>query len=350
VAPIDYLQTFVRQVSADLFFERLVENTRLDMVNLQMHIKTVESMQRKEWIAEVTSLKREDYEGNIDRIIHLEGNLNDASERYITDRLSNYVKHDLLNSEKMTPHFLRIAEKRMETNLSNIRQDDGTVFGSEQERNEYITRFYETLYKNPPGIPNNFENCVENFLGDLINHPAIRGCKLSEEERARLERPVTVDELDEALRRCNTNSAPGIDGLNNRFIKKFWQHFRMPLFEYTNECIRKGRLTDNFRTALIKLIPKKGDTTMIKNWRPISLLSCFYKIISKAVNRRLDGVIDKVTSLNQKAYNKNRYIQEALISTINTIRHCEVNGIKGAILSIDQKKAFDSVDRTSLVS
>ncbi len=173
VAPIDYLQTFVRQVSADLFFERLVENTRLDMVNLQMHIKTVESMQRKVWTAEVTSLKREDYEGNIDRIIHLEGKLNDASERYITDRLSNYVKHDLLNSEKMTPHFLRIAEKRMETDLSNIRQDDGTVFGSEEERNEYITRFYETLYKNPPGIPNNFENCVENFLGDLINHPAI---------------------------------------------------------------------------------------------------------------------------------------------------------------------------------
>ena len=48
-------------------------------------------------------------------------------------------------------------------------------------------------------------------------------------------------------------------------------------------------------------------------------------------------------SRNQKAYNKKRYIQEALISTINTIRHCEVNGVKGAILSVDQKKAFDSV-------
>jgi hypothetical protein len=153
VAPIDYLKTFVRQASVDFFFESLVENTRLDMLNLQMHIKTVESMQRKEWTSEVTSLKRENYEGNIDRIIHLEGKLNDASERYITDRLSNYVKHDTLNSEKMTPHFLRIAEKRMETDLSNIRQDDGTVFGCEQKRNEDITRFYETLYKNPPVYP-----------------------------------------------------------------------------------------------------------------------------------------------------------------------------------------------------
>ena len=134
-----------------------------------------------------------------------------------------------------------------------------------------------------------------------------------------------------------------MDGFSNKVIKKFWAFFRYPLVEYANECIRNGKLTGTFKTALIKLIPKKGDVTQIKNWRPISLLSCFYKIISKAVNNRLELVIDKLTSIDQKAYSKQRYIQEALISTVNTIRHCEVNNIKGAILSIDQKKAFDSV-------
>jgi hypothetical protein len=82
---------------------------------------------------------------------------------------------------------------------------------------------------------------------------------------------------------------------------------------------------------------------MIKNWRPISLLSCFYKVVSKAVNRRLDRVIDKLTSLNQKAYNKRRFIHEAVINTVETIRHCENNNVRGVILSIDQKKAFDSI-------
>jgi hypothetical protein len=138
-------------------------------------------------------------------------------------------------------------------------------------------------------------------------------------------------------------SAPGIDGINNRFIKKFWFFFREPLCEYFECCRRKGKLTDTFSTALIKLIPKKGDNTLIKNWRPISLLSCFYKIISKAVNSRLDRVIDKLTSLNQKAYNKKRYIHEAIINTIDTIRYCENNNVKGVILSIDQRKAFDSI-------
>jgi len=61
------------------------------------------------------------------------------------------------------------------------------------------------------------------------------------------------------------------------------------------------------------------------------------------VDARLEKVIDKVTSLAQKAYNKKRYIQEALINTIDTIRYCEQNAVNGVILSIDQKKAFDSV-------
>ncbi len=94
---------------------------------------------------------------------------------------------------------------------------------------------------------------------------------------------------------------------------------------------------------IFKVLKRIRTFCMIKNWRPILLLSCFYKIWSKAVDARLEKVIDKVTSLSQKAYNKKRYIQESLINTIDTIRHCEHNGVGGAILSIDQKKAFDSV-------
>jgi hypothetical protein len=192
-------------------------------------------------------------------------------------------------------------------------------------------------------MPNDFSNCVEEFLGDLVNHPVIQSCILNEDDRRHLDAPLTADVLDAALSKCNMRLAPGIDGFNNRFIKKFWPLFREPLREYFECCRAKGTLTTTFGTALIKLLPKKGDTTRIKNWRPISLLSCFYKVISKAVNMRLDRVIDKLMSLNQKANNKRRFIHEAIINTVDTIRYCENNNVKGVILSIDQKKAFDSI-------
>jgi len=58
---------------------------------------------------------------------------------------------------------------------------------------------------------------------------------------------------------------------------------------------------------------------------------------------RLGKVIDKVTSMAQKAYNPNRYIHEALINTIETVWHCKRNNVDGFLLSVDLKKAFDSV-------
>jgi hypothetical protein len=81
----------------------------------------------------------------------------------------------------------------------------------------------------------------------------------------------------------------------------------------------------------------------LKNWRPISLLSCYYKIVSKALNARLGKVIGKVTSLAQKAYNPDRYIHEAIINTVETIKHCQAQNTEGILLSVDLHKAFDSV-------
>jgi hypothetical protein len=269
--------------------------------------------------------------------------LNEASERTIKNKIGNFIKTDVLNSEKMTPLFLRLAQEKCCASLDEIKDETGLPLRDCGARDRYITEFYSNLYKIPRNARVDFTNCVENFLGVLVDHPAVVGCKLSEDERISLETDITVEELDEAVAKCNSSSAPGIDGIGNRFIKKFWNFFRIPLLEYFTVCNNRGTLTETFRTALIRLIPKKGDVSHIKNWRPISLLSWFYKILSKAVDARLEKVIDKVTSLAQKAYNKKRYIQEALINTIDTIRHCEQNGINGVILSIDQKKAFDSV-------
>jgi len=65
-------------------------------------------------------------------------------------------------------------------------------------------------------MPLNFDNCVENFLGDLVNHPAIAEKKLSDEERTRLEADFSVEELDAAMDTCNMRSAPGMDGFSNK--------------------------------------------------------------------------------------------------------------------------------------
>ena len=142
---------------------------------------------------------------------------------------------------------------------------------------------------------------------------------------------------------CKQKLAPGIDGVSNDMIQKIWDLVRVPLHKYATCCFRKRKLTGTFKTACIKLIPKKGNTKLIKNWRPISLLSCYYKIISRVINTRLGLVIDKITGRGQKAYNSKKFIHEVIINLTNNISHCKTNNVLGVIVSIDQSKAFDSI-------
>jgi hypothetical protein len=68
-----------------------------------------------------------------------------------------------------------------------------------------------------------------------------------------------------------------------------------------------------------------------------------YKIISRAVNNRLKSVVNRFTSRAQKGFTNHRYKQEVLINVCEKISYCNNNNIEGALLSIDQSRAFDTI-------
>jgi hypothetical protein len=188
------------------------------------------------------------------------------------------------------------------------------------------------------------ENTIPDFLGpEICNSSIIKNSKLTNDEKLLLDNLFSVEELDQAVEDAKSTTAGGPDGIGNKCIKKIWPYIRVPLTNYANCCIEKEHLTDNFRTALIKLIPKKGDVSKIGNWRPISLLNCMYKVISKAITMRLQKISNRIFSRAQKGFTDDKYIQECLINIVETIKRCNDFNIPAFILAIDQAKAFDSV-------
>ncbi|MFN9952109.1 MAG: hypothetical protein ACK55I_03350, partial [bacterium] len=147
VTSLDELQGREKQVRDDVFFEQLIENTRKSLLTFQTLLNTANKSALKVWTSELVRLRKDDYEANFERISELEQKLNESSEKYVLDRLSNFVKTDLLNSEKMTPRFLRIAESFNSDDQSKIKDGNGIEFPDEKSRNEHITNFYRDLYK-----------------------------------------------------------------------------------------------------------------------------------------------------------------------------------------------------------
>jgi Reverse transcriptase (RNA-dependent DNA polymerase) len=143
--------------------------------------------------------------------------------------------------------------------------------------------------------------------------------------------------------KSNFKSAAGSDKLSNNFIKTFWNIIRQPLYDVSKSGLENNNLPDTFMTADIKLIPKKGDLTQIKNWRLISLLSNLYKIVSRAINIRLKKIAPRILSRAQKGFCPNKYMHEVIINSIERINYCNDNYISGVMISADLSKAFDSV-------
>jgi len=340
---INEFASFPRTVEDDNFFEELIKNMNYNILKLQSDSAAAEFKKKNEWSRELALLKI-NFQDNLAGIRQLESQLNMALENEILDKVKNYIKSDIINNEKMTPRFLSIAKSINPGNMESITDMQGNCFPGRAERAEHIVNFYEQLYKLPADAPHDLAGSVEQFLGpEICSHPAVVAMKLTQVERDRLDRPFSFEELDNALALSNKSSAPGIDGVSNSMINKIWHLVRSPLMRYAVCCFRKGTLTDSFKTACIRIIPKKGNTKSIKNWRPISLLSCYYKLLSRVINVRLGTVIDKVTNRCQKAYNIKRHIHEVCINLDNNIRYCADNNISGVVISIDQTKAFDSI-------
>ncbi len=280
--------------------EILINHIRNEVINYQAFIFKKIDESTSHLVAKIKQLKNEHFV-NFDRISELELQLRQINETKINSELEKNPNFALLNSERITPFFLKMAKGSVqESSLDVVCDEDGRPFNSTHEQREFIYNHFASSFKKNPLEPESLDGCIENFLGeDILNHPIVTNLKLSENERLRLDSPITELELEAALEGANSKSAAGIDGINTAFIKRYWHIFKTPLTRYASKAFEKGTLTHSFKTAIIKLISKKGDGRSIKKWCPISLLSCMYKIISRVVNNRLKSVVNRFTSRAQ---------------------------------------------------
>ncbi len=142
--------------------------------------------------------------------------------------------------------------------------------------------------------------------------------------------------------------SPGIDGLPTEFYRTFWKIIGSDYFEVVKDCIYKGILPKSCQRAVLALLPKKGDLTMLKNWRPVALLCVDYKILSKCIANRLNKVLCEIIHKDQSYCVKGRSITDNLHLMRDLIDYAQYNNSNVGILSLDQEKAFDRVDHQFL--
>ena len=111
-----------------------------------------------------------------------------------------------------------------------------------------------------------------------------------------------------------------------------------------NRCLSEGTLPLSLRQCYITLICKdKTKVDLLTNWRPISLLNCDYKILSKVLSLRLRRVVGEIVHPDQTCSIPGRSIQDNVHLIRNLIEYVDDKHMSAEILSLDQSKAFDRV-------
>jgi hypothetical protein len=163
--------------------------------------------------------------------------------------------------------------------------------------------------------------------------------------------PVTQHDILKIVRDARGGSAPGLDGIHTKFIKEHINAVIEPLLFIINESIRTGKFPNAFKIAKVIPIFKSGSKSDINNFRPISMLSVFAKILEKLVKLQLQShlEINKIIVSNQYGFRSNKNTSNALFDITNEIVQKVGEGNHVLITFLDLAKAFDSVDRSKLL-
>ena len=249
------------------------------------------------------------------------------------------------DGEKNTKYFLGIEKIRGAQNTIQKLNCNNKSTINPHNILEETKQYYKALYSKDTDVDDSIDT-INSFL-EGAQFP-----KLSTEEALACDSELTMHEISYALSKLNNDSAPGSDGLSVPFYKAFWKKLQQPFLDSLKSSLERGELSVSQRRGIITLIHKGHDLDKneLGNWRPITLLNTDYKIFSKVIALRLQSCIDTVIHTNQKGFIKGRNISDLIRLIDDSILMTRQYSLPGLMVSVDFRKAFDSVSKNSILN
>nr|GEZ00298.1 putative RNA-directed DNA polymerase, eukaryota [Tanacetum cinerariifolium] len=150
---------------------------------------------------------------------------------------------------------------------------------------------------------------------DWLRPSFLSGCmsRLSIEDAKLLEFSFEKKEIWDVVNSCGVDKAPGPDGFNFRFIKRFWEIFKPEIMNAIKWFWDTKEISRGCNSYFMALIPKVTNPIGLGEYRPISLIGSCYKIIAKLLAERIKQVIGKLMGDVQNDFIGGRFILDGIL-------------------------------------
>ncbi|GKB92256.1 putative RNA-directed DNA polymerase, partial [Tanacetum coccineum] len=242
--------------------------------------------------------------------------------------------HDIAKREEWIMDILRLDRLRNE----DLKQKCRFRWAVEGDEN---SRFFHSILKKK------YAKCSIKGIhinGIWVDSPEDIKDAAFEHFASRFKEQIIHQEVKAAVWDCAGTKAPGPDGFNFNFIKTFWDLIKIEFWNCIKHFEETGEIKKGCNPSFIVLIPKKADPISFSDFRPISLIGCVYKVISKLLATRIAKVIGSVIGPNQSAFIKGRQILDGCLVANEFIRMSMLEDQPLLLFKVDFEKTFDYVN------
>ena len=222
--------------------------------------------------------------------------------------------------------------------VERIREGDRVIDTAEEMVRSATACFRGRFCKPAPGRTEAVQRAREKLLSNLRQLPpsAARCLEASS--------VISAAMVKNAINEMPLHKTPGEDGFPADWYRAFATEMAPLLAELYSECMEAGEMTDLMRRATVSLVYKnKGSRLDWKNYRPLSVSSTEYKVLTKCMQLKVDDVIQHVISPSQLGFQRVKYIGEATALVQLLSEYCNRRSEPGLMLLLDGEQAYDAV-------
>ena len=146
-------------------------------------------------------------------------------------------------------------------------------------------------------------------------------------------------------------NSSGVDELSTILIKLVKSDLLKPLTTIINQSLHTGIFPDKLKIAKVIPLFKKGEPTLIENYRPISLLPAISKIFERVIFNEMNAYFTLNNLFYDKQYGFRKYhsTELAALNVVDTIVNHMDNGNTPFAVYLDLSKAFDTLNHSILL-
>ena len=163
---------------------------------------------------------------------------------------------------------------------------------------------------------------------------------------------VTIAQVCSALNNVDVSKATGLDKISARLIRECSDIICVPICHIFNQSINQGIFPEDWKCARVTPLFKDGKRDDLNNYRPISVISIVAKVFERIVYDQLYAYLNEYNIIckYQSGFRSVHSTVTALLEATDTWAYNIDCKKINAVVFLDLKKAFDTVDHEILLS